>query len=174
MLNNGGSMPILRHVVVAALATAILSAPAPAQIDDPQRALWMALKRQLTGPDALEYFESSMHQCVLPRLKGALISALINPGVSKLTVALADSSTAEVTLVVHNGNVKWKSDPQPGVQIEFEGVASDFTAGPFMLTFDVPIGQIKRVPKKTPPKKEMIVYSSAIRCFVKPSATRLR
>ena len=44
-------MPILRRVVVAALAAAILSTPAPAQNDDPQRAFWIALKRQLTGSD---------------------------------------------------------------------------------------------------------------------------
>src|SRR5436190_19066229 len=95
MLNKGGSMRILHHVVVAALATAIFSPPSPAQIDDPQRALWMALKRQLTSPDAQEYFESSVHLSVLPPLKGTLISALINPGVSKLTVGLTDSSTPE-------------------------------------------------------------------------------
>jgi hypothetical protein len=154
MLNNAGSMPILRHVALAALAVAIFSAPARPQTDDPQRVLWMALKRQLTGPDAQDYFKSSVHHSVLPPLKGTLISALINPGVSKLTVGLTDSSTPEVTLILHNGNVKWKSDPRPGAQIEFEGVAVDFRSEPFMLTFDVPIGQIKGLEfERTNPKK---------------------
>jgi len=161
MLSEGGSMPILRRVVVAALAAAILSTPAPAQADDPQRALWIALKRQLTGPDARKYFESYVDRSVLPSLKGTLISALINPGVSKLTLGLTDSSTPEVTLILHNGDVKLKSDPRLGTQIEFESVAIDFTTEPFMLTFDVSIRQVKGLefetakpgPNKAAPKK---------------------
>jgi hypothetical protein len=51
--------------------------------------------------------------------------------------------TPEVTLILHNGDVKFKSEPKPGAQIEFEGVAIDFTTELFKLTFDVAIGQIK-------------------------------
>jgi len=38
-------------------------------------------------------------------LKGTLTSALFIKGVSRLVLGLSDSTTAEVTLVVHNGDV---------------------------------------------------------------------
>jgi hypothetical protein len=108
-----------------------------------------------------EYFKSSLKATAVPPLKGALISALINQGVSRLVLGLTDSATPEVTLMFHNGDVKVKGEPKPGTQIEFAGVAIDFTRDPFMLTFDVPIGGIKglemeatrRNSKKSPPKK---------------------
>jgi hypothetical protein len=74
-------------------------------------------------------------------LKGTLTSAVFNKGVSRLILALSDSTTAEVTLVLHNGNVKVKAES--GTQIEFEGVAVDFTKDPFMLSFDVELSGVR-------------------------------
>jgi hypothetical protein len=126
---------------------------------DPQLALWSAIKRQLTAEDGEEYFKSYVKNSAIPPLRGTLVSALINEGVSKLILAM-DSITPEVTLILHNGDVKVKSKPKAGTLIEFKGVAIDFTKDPFMLTFDVSIDGIKGLAlqtepdsKKIPPKK---------------------
>ena len=60
---------------------------------------------------------------------------------SKLVLGLTDPENPEVTLILHNGDAKVTGEK--GAQIEFEGVAIDFTASPFMLTFDVSINNIK-------------------------------
>ena len=74
-------------------------------------------------------------------LKRTLTSALFNQGVSRLVLGLSDATTAEVTLVLHNGDVDITSEL--GAQVEFQGVAIDFTKDPFMLTFDVQLSETK-------------------------------
>jgi hypothetical protein len=83
-----------------------------------------------------------MH-CELPPLKGVVTTAAINEGVSKIVLAISDADIPEVTLIVHQGNVKLKTEPKAGSEIEFVGVAVEFTKDPFMLTFDVPIANVK-------------------------------
>jgi hypothetical protein len=131
-------MPAIVRIAVVALAAVILTytGSLPAQ-SDPARALWRAVKRALEAPDGEAYFELNVKGAQLLPLKGTLISALINDGVSKLTLGMTDPNTADVTLVVHTGERKIKSKPTPGASIEFEGIAIEFTKTPFMLTFDL-------------------------------------
>jgi hypothetical protein len=127
-------------IVIAAFATLILNA---AQAD-PEQALWSALKRALTSDNGDLYFETHVRNCELPRLKGVVTTAVMNEGVSKIALAMSDTDIPEVTLIVHQGNVKLRK-PKPGSEIEFSGEAVDFTKGPFMLTFDVPIANVKEL-----------------------------
>jgi hypothetical protein len=41
---------------------------------DLEQELWTSIKQALNGPDGDEYFQSSMKDALLPRLKGTLIS----------------------------------------------------------------------------------------------------
>ncbi len=154
-------MQTVRCVAGAILAAATLSLSGFAQTQEgPQRALWMAIRKQLIAPGGDEYFNSNLKGSMLPALKGELISGLFNDGVSKIVLGLTDPKIPEVTLILHNGLTRVKGEPKPGTEIEFHGVGMDFTKHPFMLTFDVAITGIKGLEfektnssSKTPPQK---------------------
>jgi len=141
----------LRQIVkriIAVVTVAFLAMECDSEQPDRQLQLWLTIKRQLTRPDGERYFESSMKDSVIPAgangvsmLKGTLTSALFNQGVSRLVLGLSDATTAEVTLVLHNGDVDITSEL--GAQVECQGVAIDFTKDPFMLTFDVQLSETK-------------------------------
>ena len=141
-------MPTVYRILVATLGGAILTAAilcssglASAQTrQDPQRSLWLAIKGKLSRPDGEEYFKSTVKGSAVPYLNGILLSGSFNDGVSKLVLNLADSKNPEVTLILHNGDVKVMGEPN--AQIEFQGVAIEFTKDPFMLTFEVTKDQV--------------------------------
>jgi hypothetical protein len=122
--------------LMAAALACELTAQTPPQVDL-ERTLWAGIKRALTGPDGEEYFQSSMKDAMLPRLKGILISAVPNDSGSSLVLGLTDSSTPEVALLPHDANARSTSELTPGVQIEFSGVPIGFTSDPFLVTFDL-------------------------------------
>lgn len=102
--------------------------------------LWSVIKSQLTGPNGQEYFQDKIKDSALPRLVGTLISATPpeQPGV--LVLAVSNANSPEVTLRLKDENGKEASLKGPlmrGSQIQFEGVAVEFTQDPFMLTFEV-------------------------------------
>ena len=142
------------RIVIATLAAALIGSDCRAQVEtDRQLALWRGIKRQLTSSNGMEYFESSVKHALLPPLKGKLISVLIRDGLSRFTVGITDAETPEVTLIYHTGNRRVKGNPKRGTQIEFEGVAMEFTKEPFTLTLDVPeygIRGLELEPSKPP------------------------
>ncbi|MCU1272656.1 MAG: hypothetical protein JWO48_87 [Bryobacterales bacterium] len=109
--------------------------------------LWSYIKRELTGPDAQEYFDSSFKGAMVPGgagglwyLTGTLLSAEPREQPGVLVLAISDRSTPEVTLRFKDS--KWNDSHIvgpliPGSLIQFEGVATSFTKEPFMVTFDV-------------------------------------
>ena len=100
----------------------------------PQRALWQGLKKQLTAPDGEQYFESNLKGTAVPPLNGKLISARPAEGSKELVIGIIDAKIPEVTLRLDS---PFSFKLQPGDEIEFEGVATEFTKDPFNLTFDV-------------------------------------
>jgi hypothetical protein len=109
-----------------------LTAQVPARVDL-ERQLWTSIKRALIGRDGDEYFQSSMKDAMLPRLKGTLISVVPNDSGNALVLGLADSITPEVALLVHD----LPAELATGASIEFEGVPTGFTKDPFLVTFQV-------------------------------------
>ena len=150
--------PCIGRLVVGLIA-AISTALTQSQTHDP-RALWLAMKRELTSSRGEEYFKTGIQDALIPGLKGTLISATLQPGVSQLIVGLTDSETPEATLIFHNGDARVKGQPKPGTELEFTGMALEFTRDPFMLTFDVSLKGLKGLdletakpaPKKSPKK----------------------
>jgi len=137
-------MPTAHRILAATLAVAVLfSGLVSAQTDEQLRSLWSNLKKQLSSANGEEYFNSNLKDTAVPTLKGTLISATFNDGESKLVLGLTDSTTPEVTLMLHNRDLKVTGEP--GSQVEFQGVAIEFTKNPFMLTFGVFIEDIKGV-----------------------------
>ena len=97
-------------------------------------ALWRAMKRELTGPHGRAYFEASVKGAGLPTLYGTLVSGTPADHPSKFLVAMADNSEPEITLNL-NGNLE--KPLARGTPVRFDGVATSFTAEPFMLFLDV-------------------------------------
>ena len=127
----------MKRIVTAAVLLALsLAEPVRAQADAQVR-LWMAMKRELTGLNGAEYFETGVRDAALPRLAGTLVSAFINAGISRVILKMVGSEEPDVTLIVHNGTAKVKEEPKPGTRIEFSGVAREFNKRPFMLTIHV-------------------------------------
>ena len=134
--------PAAHRIFAVTLAVTVLfsSGFASAQTDEQMRTLWSNLKKQLSSANGEEYF-NYVKNSALPTLKRTLISGTFRGGVSKLILALTDSKTPEVTLILHNGDMKVTAEPNS--QIEFQGMAVEFTKNPFMLTFDVSMEGIR-------------------------------
>lgn len=101
---------------------------------NPQLALWVNIKNQLTGPNGDQYFNSSMKGAAVPRLRGALISQQPAVRPKELVLGISDPNTPEVTLRMET---PLPGKAEPGTQLEFEGVPRNFSKEPFMVTFDV-------------------------------------
>lgn len=120
---------------------------------DPQTALWTQIKKQLSGPEGQRFFEANLKGAALPMLKGTLVSALINPGVSRLILKMPGSEAPDVTLIVYDGSAELAANPTPGRAIEFYGRGESFSAKPFMLTFELDIEDLQGVEFATPARK---------------------
>ncbi len=135
---------------------------------DPALRFWVtALKDPLMAPDGATFYQNSVKGSEIPppdqpMLQGAVIKQ--EPPLKPKTIVLGitDPSTPEVTLKLET---PMASAAPVGTVIKFRGVASDFTANPFMLTFDVEKKNVtgwpaaaaptkKGAPKKAAPKKK--------------------
>ena len=104
------------------------------------RALWSAMKRQLTAPDGEEYFRTSLQNAYVPLLIGTLLSATPEEQPHILVLSMSDATTPEVTIRLTDEKLKDSHLNGPlmhGSEVQFEGVPSGFTRAPFMLTFVV-------------------------------------
>jgi len=105
----------------------------------PQLTLWLGVKAKLVETNGETYFESSLKNTAVPKLKGVLVSG--NPACrsKELLVAVPPPDAKapfppEITLKL---DMPLKGKPQAGTEIQFQGVPSAFTRDPFMLTMDI-------------------------------------
>jgi len=101
---------------------------------NPQLAQWMAIRKELAGPNGDQYFDANLKNAAVPKLKGTVVAA--NPAVrsKELVLALSDATNPEVTLKLET---PLTGKPEIGQTVEFEGVPSAFTKEPFNLTMDI-------------------------------------
>ena len=115
---------------------------------DPQKALWLAVRKELVGPNGPAYFESNVKGTGLPKLKGTIISVKPATRPKEIVLALASVEQPEITLKV---NEAMAGTAAAGTQIEFEeAVPTAFTPEPFMLTAEIDKDKISGWP--TAPK----------------------
>lgn len=100
---------------------------------NPQLALWMGIKKQLSDTNGEQYFESDVKNADVPQLKGTLVEAKPACRPKELLVAISDATHSEVTLKL---DMALTGKPKTGAEIQFKGVPSAFTKDPFMLTMD--------------------------------------
>jgi len=114
---------------------------------NPQLALWMSIKNQLTAAEGTQYFDGQLKGAGVPKLRATVLSANPPTNSKEIVVALADTKTPEATLKLDEALV---GKPEVGGIIEFEGVPSAFAKDPFMLTFDVEKDKIEGLKVEAP------------------------
>ncbi len=120
---------------------------------NPQLALWVQLKQELTGANAVTNFESNLKGAALPKLKGILVSSepAVNP--KKIVVGISDASTPEITIELEGG-AAFRGKADPGTEIEFEGIGKEFSSDPFNLTVEVEKEKLTGWPVQAAPAKK--------------------
>jgi hypothetical protein len=123
--------------------------------NNPQLALWMSLKRELTGSGGQQYFDASMKGAEVPGgadgvqfFRGTVISARGK----ELVVGISDAKTPEVNLKL-DGPIATRA--ASGAEIEFSGVPESFTADPFMVTFSVERAKVKGLKAPAAPSRRV-------------------
>jgi hypothetical protein len=155
--------------LLLALSAAGTVRTVPAQIpsNEPQKALWQDIKRQLQGPNGKQYFELVLKDAQVPgvtdgvqALRGTVVSGKPAKRPTELVLSMSDGHTPEVTVTLRDSreNLTPLLRPIPaGTEIEFWGIPVSFTQNPFMLTFEVkaengPSGANPRMLTKLPAK----------------------
>jgi alkylhydroperoxidase/carboxymuconolactone decarboxylase family protein YurZ len=103
---------------------------------NPQLAIWIQTKQALTAADGDNYFNNSVKESKLPKLKGKIISHEPEVNPKKVVVGISDAAVAEVTLVMAEKTFL-PGKMEAGGEIEFEGIGKEFTKEPFMLTLEI-------------------------------------
>lgn len=130
--------------------------------EKPQLAFWLGIKKELAAEEGASFFQSRVKGAALPgkiegteytKMKGKLVTH--RPAANPKEIVLnmdteGPAMSGEVTLKLE---VPLRGRADPGTLIEFEGVASEFTKEPFMLTFEVEKGGLTGWPAQpaTPP-----------------------
>jgi hypothetical protein len=115
---------------------------------NPQLALWLGVKKELAGPNGATYFESSLKDAALPKLKGKVVSTKPALRPKEIVIALSDATSGEITLKIAEGGFM-PGKAEPGTELEFEAVAKAFTADPFMLIAEVEKSKLTGWPAAT-------------------------
>ncbi|HNY42277.1 MAG TPA: hypothetical protein PKJ41_17870, partial [Bryobacteraceae bacterium] len=127
---------------------------------NPQLAVWVKMKRGLTGPDGAAYFTSSVKEANIPggievggkkidKLKGTVVSSTPAARPKEVVVGISKAEMSEATLRFETPQTKI----EPGTEIEFSGVPVEFTAEPFMVIFEVDAKDVTGWPKPVAPAK---------------------
>jgi TolA-binding protein len=107
---------------------------------NPQLALWMGIKKQLTDTNGDQYFDGTLKNAAVPKMKGTLVEAKPACRPKELLVAISDATHAEVKLKL---DMALKGKPMTGTEFQWEGVPSGFTKDPFELTMDTESDKIE-------------------------------
>lgn len=99
---------------------------------NPQLAIWVQMKQALVAPDGAAYAEQLKGQ-QLPKFKGKVVSMDPPTNPRKVVVGISDASAPEITIEIDD-KAFLPGKVEPGTELEFEGIAKDFTADPFNLT----------------------------------------
>jgi hypothetical protein len=117
---------------------------------NPQLAMWMSLKKELTGPNGQQFFDgmkgadvpggAKIGDISVTEFRGTIIAAKPAVRSKELVLGISDAQTPEVTLKL---DAPLTGKPEIGSEVEFDGIASGFTPDPFMVTFDVEKAKLK-------------------------------
>jgi tetratricopeptide (TPR) repeat protein len=125
---------------------------------NPQLAMWMSLKKELTGPNGQQFFDgmkgadvpggAKIGDVSVTEFKGTILAAKPAVRSKELVLAVSDEKTPEVTIKL---DAPLSGKPEIGSQVEFDGIASAFSSDPFMVTFDVEKAKLKGLKMSSAP-----------------------
>ena len=119
--------------------------------EDPQKYLWIQVKKELIGANGTAYFEQ-IKDSALPKLKGTIVSVAPAKRPKEITVAITSADTPEIKLVV---DAAYPNEAPAGTVIEFEAaVPKTFSSDPFLVTAEIEKGQITGYPAPAAPAKK--------------------
>ena len=125
---------------------------------NPQLALWVNIKRELSGPNGQQYFETSLKGAAIPggvggvaKLKATVVSSSPEKKTTNVVVGISSKEMSEITLKFEK---PLAAPVPPGTEVEFSGAPSAFEANPFNLTFDVSLEDVNGLPKPPAPVKK--------------------
>ena len=115
----------------------------------PQLAMWLGIKSQLAGAGGPQYFESSLKNAAVPKLKGTVVEGKPACRSKELLVSVPepDQQNAQPVITLKL-DAPLTGKPEAG-EIQWEGVPSAFNPDPFMLTMDTEKAKIEGL-KTTP------------------------
>jgi hypothetical protein len=116
----------------------------------PQLAMWLNIKGQLAGANGSQYFEGSLKNTAVPKLKGNVVEGKPACRSKELLVSVPepDQQGAAPAVITLKLDSPLTGKPEAG-EIQWEGVPSAFTSEPFMLTMDTEKAKIEGL-KTTP------------------------
>ena len=124
------AMPPQGFTIESAAVIAARRAEEELEFRNPQLAAWLKIRKHLEAPDGEAYFSASVRGAVLPKLKGIVVRSSPAKRPTELGIALSDATAEEVFLKLASALT---GDPEPGLQIEFEGTGDSYTPNPFHL-----------------------------------------
>lgn len=138
---------------------------------NPNLALWISIKRQLSAENGAAYFGSDLKDAHIPggaevggtkieKFKAKLVSCDAPKKAKKLIVGISSPDMSEITLALETPIAVC---PDKGTDIEFVGSPSEFTADPFNLTFAVENKDVVRLPPRVAAKKGVAPAKKAAR-----------
>lgn len=117
---------------------------------DPQKAMWLGVKKTLLSPEGSDYFNGTLKGSALPKFKGKVTAANPPARPKELTVSITgDQDEMKLRLDAPHG-----AKVDPGTEIEFDGgVAAEFSGDPFMLTVDQEKAKVTGLPAAAAPAR---------------------
>jgi hypothetical protein len=118
---------------------------------NPQLSMWMKIKGALSDNNGEQYFDTSLKNAAVPKLKGILVDAkpACRPKELLVAVPLPDAKTpytAEISLKLVDPEGKplpLTGKPEVNSEFQWEGVPTAFTREPFLLTMDTEKSKIE-------------------------------
>lgn len=127
----------------------------------PILALWVGIKRELSGANGPAYFENFKGTLVpggvvvgetkVEKFKGTVVSSTPANRPKEVVLGLSSADMSEVTI---RFETPMPNPIAPGTELEFSGVPVSYTADPFMLVFDVEKEDVNGWPKPEPPARK--------------------
>ena len=120
---------------------------------NPELALWLSIKGQLTAADGQTYFDTQLKDAAVPQLKGTLVEATPACKPSTLLIALPLPNAQPVAEIALKLDAPLTGKPALDTEVKWKGVPSAFAASPFLLTMDTEKASIEglKVTPCTPP-----------------------
>ncbi len=129
------------------IALAKQKADAEAAAKDPMMNFWVKLLKEPILKDPA-YFDANVKDSLLPggadpnvtKFKGKIVSISPNPKPKEIVLAIEKPGVGDAKLKLDMGTLPGKMEV--GEELQFEGTAKEYTADPFMITFEVEAKQI--------------------------------